>query len=289
MKLRLLVLTVLLIAFVIPNAAFAKVGKEQRDLVIVTHLDLGQSDAKGKKAWDVVYAFIEKSGVAQTKLHLKRHYRKVHVIQTKKRDKKKTATAKAVANLLKKVTKRKKTKAVDMIWMTHGLPGGKVDLQHPKEDKNFRLPIHKTDKRDGLATKIRNAVGPEGQAKLRMLYSTACFGKSALKGWLEAGFKVASGSRGVFTDSAASHPKFLKSWKKGESFKKGVKAANKNQKRDFWDKTTKKLKKFKTSNVDSFREIRGAHCLTIDSNPSKACKKKKAKKAKKSKAKKGKK
>ena len=40
MKLRLLVLTVLLIAFVIPNAAFAKVGKEQRDLVIfILHLE----------------------------------------------------------------------------------------------------------------------------------------------------------------------------------------------------------------------------------------------------------
>ena len=259
--------------FALPNLAVAKVGKNQRDLVIVTHLDLNNSDGKGAKAWGTVYNFIERSGVASTKRHLKKHYRKVHVIQTKKRDTEKTATAAAIAQLLKKVTKRKKTKAVDMIWMTHGLTEGRVDLQHPTKNKNLRTPIHATEDQDGLATEIRNAVGAEGQAKLRILYSTACFGKSAIKGWLEAGFKVASGSKGVFTDSASSHPKFLKAWKKGKSFRKSVKAANKNQKLDFWDKAAKKLKRFKDSNVNSFRVIKGKRCLKIDSNPSKKCKK----------------
>ena len=121
---------------------------------------------------------------------------------------------------------------------------------------------------------IKSAIGKTGEQKLRALFSTACYGKSAINGWLAAGFKVVSGSRAVYTDSAASHPKFLKSWKKGKSFKKSVKTANKGQhKFDFWDKQTAKMKRMKGLEIDSHREVKGARCLTINSDPDKVCKK----------------
>ena len=47
---QILLMTTAVLGFVLPNVAIAKVSKNQRDLVIVTHLDLNQSDMKGKKS-----------------------------------------------------------------------------------------------------------------------------------------------------------------------------------------------------------------------------------------------
>ena len=111
-----------------------------------------------------------------------------------------------------------------------------------------------------------------GVAKLRMLYSTACFGKSAIDGWRAAGFKVVSGGRKVYTDSASSQPKFLRAWKSGKTFRTSVDAANKAQKLDLWDKLVALSKNYDKDDLDSYRTIKGAKCIKLNSNPSKKCK-----------------
>jgi hypothetical protein len=255
---------VCLAALMMSGTATAKVKKNERDLILVTHLDLSKTGEK--KFWDKVYTFIESQGIRTAKKHLEDHYRKVHVIQTKPSDNKKKATLEDVVSLFKKVTDRKKTKAVDAIWMTHGLGGGKIELQASSGNGNKKYSVL-----NHIAPAIEQAIGSNGQKKLRALYSTACFGKSAIDGWLKVGFKVASGGRKVYTDSASSQPKFLKSWKKGETFKKSVDNANKAQKLDMWDKLVALSKRYDKSELDSFREMKGAGCLTIESNPTKKC------------------
>ena len=262
---KITVMFVLLAAsFVMPSMVSAKVKKAERDLILVTHLDVPGSDSA---FWKAVYSFIEKAGVSTAKRHLDKKYRKIHVIQTSKKDKKKKATLKKVVALFKKAADRKATKAVDVIWMTHGLKRGRIQLQHPSKNKNETLSVE-TD----VAPAIKMALGKDGVAKLRMLYSTACFGKSAIDGWRKAGFKVVSGGRKVYTDSASSQPKFLRAWKDGSTFRTSVEAANKAQKLDLWDKLVALSKNYEKSDLDSYREMKGAKCIKLNSNPDKKCK-----------------
>jgi hypothetical protein len=232
---------------------------------LVTHLDVPGSNSA---FWKAVYSFVEKAGVSTAVKHLDKSYRRIHVIATSPKDKKKKATLAKVVELLDRVTSRKATKAVDVIWMTHGLRKGRIQLQAPNKNRNRTLSV-----KNDLATAIKDKLSSRDIAKLRVLYSTACFGKSAIDGWLAAGFKVVSGGRKVYTDSASSQPKFLRAWKKGKSFRKSVKAANKAQKLDLWDKVVALSKKYDKSDLDSFREIKGSGCLNLNSNPSKNCKK----------------
>ena len=249
-------------ALFMASTGHAKIAKNERDLIIVTHLDL----SKDAKAWNVVYGFVEKSGVSQAKLHLKKKYRELHIIQTKRRDKNKKATVKKIVNLINRVTQRKGTKAVDMIWMTHGHKKGKISLQSAKKKKNVKLSV-----KAKLAKKVKKLLKPAQIAKLRMLQSTACYGASAINGWLEMGFKVASGSKKIYADSPSTQKVFLKSWKKGKAYGKSIKAMNDARGRKKWDNVASKMDKFKGA-VDSTRKVRGSKCLTINCSPSKKCK-----------------
>jgi hypothetical protein len=251
-------------SFLMPTIASAKVKKAERDLVLITHLDVPGSDSV---FWKAVYSFVEKAGVSTAVKHLKGDYRAIHIIQTRTKDKKKKATLEKVVALFDRVASRKATKAIDVIWMTHGLKKGRISLQHPTKKKNKTLSV-----RDDIAPALSTALGQSGIAKLRMLYSTACFGKSAIDGWRTAGFKVVSGGRKVYTDSASSQPKFLRAWKKGSTFRNSVNAANKAQKLDLWDKLVSLSKKYDKEDLDSFRVIKGAGCIKLNSNPSKKCK-----------------
>ena len=267
-QLKLLFTLVCIIALLLPLVAGAKVSKSERDLILVAHLDM--SDDTESEFWNKVYTFIESQGIRTAKKHLDAQYRKVHVIQTKTKDKNTKATRDDVIKLLSKVTGRKGTKAVDVIWMTHGHPKGKISLQKPSGGGNTKFSVG-----EQLAPKIKSAIGKTGQQKLRVLYSTACFGASAIEGWRSVGFKVVSGGRKVYTDSASSQPKFLKAWKKGKSFKNAVANANRAQKVDFWDKLLALSKRYKKDDLDSYRELKGKGCIAIDSNPGMKCKKNK--------------
>ena len=265
-------LVVLLAAlFLVPNTAFSKLSKAERDLVIISHLDPGS--AKTKQFWKDVYTVIEREGVNMVRAHIGRKYRKVHVLRSKLRDSKPTITLKTVVNLLNKVTKRSKTRTVDMMWMTHGLDGGRIQLQKTvvKEgDKiNKNLSVE-----DDIAKAIGGALSRRQCAKFRMIFSTACWGASHIRGWLKVGFKAASGSRAVFTDAAASYPRFLNNWRAGRTFRKAVDKANTTQKHDLSDKFVAKLKRFSRFRVDSFRLTSGQTCMTIDSSPSMLCRRK---------------
>lgn len=251
-------------SFVMPSLASAKVKKGERDLILVTHLDVPGSDSA---FWKAVYSFVETAGVSTAKRHLKKEYREIHVIKTSRKDKKKKATLKKVVALFERVASRKATKAIDVIWMTHGLKKGRIELQDPKSNKNKKLSV-----KNDVAPAIQKALGKSGVAKLRMLYSTACFGKSAIDGWRAAGFKVVSGGRKVYTDSASSQPKFLRAWKSGKTFRTSVDAANKAQKLDLWDKLVALSKNYDKDDLDSYRTIKGAKCIKLNSNPSKKCK-----------------
>lgn len=76
----------------------------------------------------------------------------------------------------------------------------------------------------------------DAQRKLRVVYSAACYGASHIKFWTgHAGFAAAAGAEGVHTDSAASFPTFLTTWRGGYTLTETVARANQADKRRLYD------------------------------------------------------
>jgi hypothetical protein len=92
--------------------------------------------------------------------------------------------------------------------------------------------------------------------KLRMIYSDACHGHEHMESWLQSGFKVASGSRGVDTNFYTDLKRFLKLWVGGGSFQESMDFANRGKFGDLLDRTL---------GGDSFKETRGDGSIAIDS------------------------
>ena len=76
---------------------------------------------------------------------------------------------------------------------------------------------------DILAIKGEHSNSPK---KLRMLYSDACYGALHMRDWVDAGYKVASGAPKEDMNWSTDLKKFMKGWKKGESFSKSIRRAN---------------------------------------------------------------
>jgi len=245
-----------------PSSSHAEVRKQQRDLLIVSHLDV-----RGAPHWNGLYTFLETSGINIIRGELGRHYRKVHAMRSSPQRNTRRLTLARVAKKLKEIAATRSVKAVDLFWMTHGSPEI-IHLQHNNRRKRDQA-LHVKDK---VAPAILAKLNKSERAKLRAVFSTACYGKSHLDGWLKAGFQVASGSRQIFADADESLPPFLRNWRKGRRFRSAVHIANRNQKRDTRDRHVRTMKRFKNMRVDSHREVKGKTCLRIDSRPSHKCK-----------------
>ncbi len=214
------------------------VSKSQRDLLVFI-ADLSKDSTKELKT---LYDTIEAAAEAVATGALKDHYRKVHVVKGA------DATRAGFSDKLKTIAADSAVKAVDVIFVTHGLSqsvyfsDGGVGINRVKDD-------------------IVNKLSASHRAKLRVLFSTACYGSTHLSGWLQAGFKVASGSKLIYADSAVSFPVFVTSWSSGNTFAKVVADANKSDPLDAQDNIAKQV--LKRNDVDSTRVISGKGDITI--------------------------
>jgi hypothetical protein len=124
-----------------------------------------------------------------------------------------SATLTGLVNALRTATSHPNTTAVDLIFSTHGANHAMV----------FADGTHSSAT---VASAIVNGLTPAERAKLRIVYSTACFGASHRGDWLTAGFKAASGAVGIHADALTSFPAFLASWVAGANFSTAVDASN---------------------------------------------------------------
>lgn len=245
----LLLLATLILAGLAPAAADAAtpVSKAQRELVIVSP-DLSQGDLIERGLYDV----IEWSGVGLATGTLGLRYNVVHILKDG------AATRTGFVNKLDEVTAKTGSRAVDVIFITHGLNANVLF-----SNGEFTM----ASVRDRILANLTTAQ----RAKLRMLFSTACFGASHRFAWREAGFKTASGSREVYADSAASYQPFLTSWVAGRTFGQSVTAANAAGEASPWDALASGWLLAKGSqfwdDVDSFRLAAGTTSLTIGTMP----------------------
>jgi hypothetical protein len=239
---------VLLAVLAGPAGAATPVSKAQRELVILS-TDLSQGGPLERALYDVV----EMGGTGLGVTSLGTRYNAVHLLQGA------GATQSNFVARLDQITARAGVRAVDVSFMTHGLTDNVVFAT------------------GGLVTvaTVRNMITANlttaQRAKLRMLFSTACFGASHRSAWREAGFKMVSGSREVYADSAASYPAFLGTWTVGGNFATAILAANVAGGASGWDTAASLWLSINrpslASQVDSFRLTTGSTGLTINTMP----------------------
>lgn len=227
--------------------AATPVSKQQRELVIISP-DLSQGDATERALYDV----IEWGGVGLGVVTLGTKYRTVHLLKDA------GATRTAFVSKLRDVTARTTTRAVDVIFLSHGL-----DEEVLLADGGMTVGAI----RDSIVQRLTVAQ----RGKLRMLFSTACFGASHRAAWRGAGFKAVSGSRLIYADSAASYSPFLSAWGLGATFQASVAAANLAGGFSAWDSVAKAWLRSRNytdwRRVDSFRLTSGNTGLTIGTMP----------------------
>lgn len=123
-----------------------------------------------------------------------------------------------------------------------------------------------------VCRRVREALGRDRRRLLRAVFSTACFGMSHNDAWLRAGFRVSSGSRGIYADGLTSLPRMLRAWASGSSVQQAVSEANLTSRRQRQDAVAARY--YRTVGrladagaVDSERVVDGARTMTITTDP----------------------
>jgi hypothetical protein len=184
-----------LVALSTSAKAQSLISKSQREVVVL------QADLGG----DFMYEFIEDQGINAAVSQLTPVYNRVRVVRDG------AASLTGLVNALGAATSVSSVRAVDLIIMTHGSDwvgeaGWDEWMVFSNDEWRSTLEV-----RDRLQASLTTAQ----RSKLRMVFSTACYSSTHRNQWIQAGFKCASGSIGVYADSAASFSPFLSTWASG--------------------------------------------------------------------------
>jgi hypothetical protein len=242
------VLAAAVIGALVTSSAQATVSISQRNAVVFV-ADLSTGFSGPEKTF---YQGVEKAAYLSAVTILSPVYHSVFKVEGA------DATQVALRNAVSAATSGSTITAVDLIFVTHGLDHGVVFAN------NTIVPIDTV--RDDLLAHLSAAQ----RQKLRIVFSTACFGASQRAGWIGAGFKAADGSLGVYSDSASSYVPFLGAWALGQSFGGAVTVANLADPFHFWDGVANATFLSGTpfaGQANSTRVVSGNSALTIDGNP----------------------
>lgn len=233
---------------ILPWPPFEPVRKEERVLIQLSYL--GDLDYKWEKS--LLYGFIQGSGELLVNAELFDDYRTIYVLKDKK------ATLANLKATLIEIAKEPSIKAIDVICNFHGLPDHLVFYEGPISDTTF------IEKIGAIQSIYKN--------KFRAVFSTACNGESFLDAWVGSGFKVASGSKKIYADAAASFQPFLNAWAWGKSFYSAVAEANNALAGEAMDSLARNYylsqgESRKAMQVESERVIKGNGKIKISSEP----------------------
>jgi hypothetical protein len=146
--------------------------------------------------------------------------------------------------------------ALDLIPMVHGEPDNVVLAA---EDGPGTVAVAAADLADDL-------IGlPELIGKLRLCYSTACFGDSHAAAFLAAGFTAVIGAKGVNANSATELPLLLRRWAQGDTLGSALSHADNLEVRVATDFIARRVG---FGDADSEKVLRGDPNVTIDAVPS---------------------
>lgn len=209
------------------------IGKNERALLVVSNMvTYGREDLQ----W--LYRFIEFSGTRLADLILGSRYRICRRLAGT------AATESAFVEALAALGAEDSVKAIDVILMLHGFEGV---LCFADGETDSAL----------LGGKISSL---NLKPKLRMLYSTTCYGKSHAVDFVAAGFQTACGSIATNANAATEYPTVLSLWAAGSKLKNALAAGDLPLTRQPQDLSAKAMG---FADANSTKEIIGDADITI--------------------------
>lgn len=216
--------------------AQAAIERQNRVLLVTANLT-----TFGQPRLQWLYQFLDASAVSMAQLMMLPHYRSVYVLSGA------NATSTKWVDNLATLAGKAENKAVDSFIHLHGAPGTLYFANGAKSSASLKSSI--------LAKNIGN--------RLRLLYSTACFGASHAQDLVNAGFNAASGSRGVNANSSFEYPMIMTQLGLGNTFAQAINAGNDAGMRALHDGLAR-TQGF--TGVDSFKIIKGNTAIRLSSS-----------------------
>lgn len=199
-----------------------------------------------------LYDFVEVATEGLTRQILGGTYNKITFIKGPE------ATVDNVVAAVSAAAGRSGVEAVDLIWSTHGNTDRVVLADRSMDSDDF--------------LKAFEDLSDAHRAKLRVCFSTACFGQTHLDMWQRLGFSDASGSKRMYADSALSYAPLLTAWAAERTFAEAVMAANAADIGDVADEAARAFYRAKGDTasakmIDSTRVRAGSGATRVYSTP----------------------
>jgi hypothetical protein len=219
------------------------ITREQRALIVISQLTNG---IPADQQW--LYRFIEGAGRSVTEITLKDDYAPD---QYRALLDEMATTGNLVATLAE-LGALPDIQAIDLLVLLHGSPD-RLEFH----DRSWPTP--------DMATELGGlGISP----KLRLVYSTACFGATHNDDYLRAGFKAAIGARKVNTNSAFELPMLLNLWALGKNAKDALRLGDKPATRNLADGAARAFGRLSNlwwvNEVNSQKVLSGNAALTIE-------------------------
>lgn len=217
-------------------------NKNERAVIVISDL----TELPPEK--DQLYTFIENAGRAVCETLLKNNYADYVTLYDA------SATKANLVQTIQAIGAKANIKAIDLIVMLHGRSNR---LGFKGGNYNTR-----TLATDIAALNLSN--------KLRLVYSTACFGSSHNDDFRNAGFSTSIGARKTNTNAAVEFPVVLQLWTSGQKIKDSLAVGENPLTRSGADAAAKLFADFNNlsykNDIDSDKVLVGSGQLTINSN-----------------------
>jgi hypothetical protein len=216
-----------------------KVTRDERVLLVVANLVLGDSGPNGGN-YQSLYKWLDRYAVLVANLLMRPVYRLVESLTEDE------VTLGAFLDRVVWLAGDPETKALDVFLVMHGLRGRLYF-----DDRSIRTAE--------LSEQLKAA---NLASRLRLLYSTACYGGSHASDFVRAGFRTASGAIGVCANGPYDFPTQLLKWGTNQTYKSTMIAGNNPVFRVIHDNAAKALG---FSDVNSEKIIAGKKYTRITS------------------------
>ena len=176
-----------------------EVKKEDRVLLVVANLATG-----GDERFQKLYEWLDANAVVVAKLLVGAQYRQIETLSGD------DVTSTNFVDRLTNLAAEPETKAIDVFLVLHAFPGVLIFDDRPVATSELKQQIQ-----------AANLGG-----KLRLLYSVACYGATHARDFVDAGFRVASGSLGANANGPYDYPTQLLHWRNCDTYRLAVNRGN---------------------------------------------------------------
>jgi hypothetical protein len=173
--------------------------KDERVLLVAANLSNG-----GDPRFQLLYQWLDANAISLAWVLMRAHYRRIHILSGT------DVTSSSFVDSIHSLAHDPQTRALDVFLVLHGSKG-KLYFDDG--------PVTSSD----LAARLQAA---NLKQRLRLLYSTACYGATHAGDFVEAGFRVASGAIGVNANGPVDYPIQLHEWGHNKRYKAVVNAGN---------------------------------------------------------------